>query len=406
MCQARASGPRPASWLSARSIAGWSGTRPAAEAPHRCQNASRTMLFNIHTGKWDDELLRLLRRPASVLPEVRCFQRGVWRRISDSLGPRAGSDRAASQAISRRRSSVRRCIAPGMTKNTYGTGCFMLLNTGDERCDVAQPAADDGCLEDWGAHGVRARKAASSSAAPSSSGCATDSASSGRRADVEALAASVPDNGGVYLVPAFAGLGAPHWDPYARGTIDRADARHDGGPPGAGRARRRSRIRSPICWTPCRRTPASRSTELRVDGGAARNNLLMQFQADVLGVPVVRPPITETTALGAAYLAGLAVGFWKNGDDLASQWRTERRFEPAMPASRVHELRARWTQALGTGQESGREEDVQCGRTDTISPARRGPAEGASERPYRPACSVTVRCPAMPIAEPKITSLR
>src|SRR5262249_48874401 len=163
--------------------------------------------------------------------------------------------------------------------------------------------------------------------------------------DVEALAASVPDNGNVYLVPAFAGLGAPHWDQYARGTIvgltRGATAAHI-----APAALESIAFQSADLLDAMQADAGVRLAELRVDGGASRNDLLMQFQADIIGAPVVRPQITETTALGAAYLAGLAAGFWTSEDEIASQWRAERRFEPAMPASRVRELRARWTQAL------------------------------------------------------------
>jgi glycerol kinase len=163
--------------------------------------------------------------------------------------------------------------------------------------------------------------------------------------DVEALALSVADNGGVYLVPAFAGLGAPHWDQYARGSIvgltRGATAAHI-----ARAALESIAFQSADLLDAMQADAGTRLDELRVDGGAARNDLLMQFQADMIGAPVVRPKITETTALGAAYLAGLAVGFWKSQDDITNQWRTDRRFEPSMKETRARELRARWTQAL------------------------------------------------------------
>jgi glycerol kinase len=164
-------------------------------------------------------------------------------------------------------------------------------------------------------------------------------------ADVEALAMSVPDNGDVYLVPAFAGLGAPHWDQYARGAIvgltRGATAAH------VARAALESiAFQSADLLDAMQADAGVRLAELRVDGGASRNDLLMQFQSDVIGAPVIRPTITETTALGAAYLAGLAVGFWKSAEEIAGQWRIDRRFEPQMPASRARELRGRWTQAL------------------------------------------------------------
>jgi glycerol kinase len=163
--------------------------------------------------------------------------------------------------------------------------------------------------------------------------------------EVEALALSVPDNGDVYLVPAFAGLGAPHWDQYARGAIvgltRGATAAHI-----ARAAIESIAFQSADLLDAMQADAGVRLAELRVDGGAARNDLLMQFQSDLIGAPVIRPKITETTALGAAYLAGLAVGFWKSGDEISKQWRTDRRFEPKMPISRVRERRARWTQAL------------------------------------------------------------
>jgi glycerol kinase len=163
--------------------------------------------------------------------------------------------------------------------------------------------------------------------------------------DVEALALSVPDHGNVFLVPAFAGLGAPHWDQYARGTLIGLTRGSTAGH--IARAALQSiAFQSADLLDAMQADAGTGVAELRVDGGAARNNLLMQFQSDLIGAPVVRPTITETTALGAAYLAGLAVGFWKNEQDIASQWRTDRRFEPAMPASRVRDMRERWTEAV------------------------------------------------------------
>jgi glycerol kinase len=236
------------------------------------------------------------------------------------------------------------CTSPGLTKNTYGTGCFMLQNTGARaplsrhklvttvawtRNGAAEYALEGsvfigGAVVQWLRYGLGIIR------------------SSG---DVEALALSVPDNGDVYLVPAFAGLGAPHWDPYARGTIvgltRGATAAHI-----ARAALESIAFQSADLLDAMQADTGIRLAELRVDGGAARNDLMMQFQSDLIGAPVVRPQVTETTALGAAYLAGLAVGFWKSGDDIASQWRAERRFEPSMATARVREMRARWTQAL------------------------------------------------------------
>ena len=310
-------------------------------------NASRTLLFNIHTLQWDDELLAALRVPRSVLPEVRSSSE-IYGEVTTTLGLEsvilggiAGDQQAALFG--------QMCTSPGMTKNTYGTGCFMLQHTG-----ASAPASRHKLLTTvaWTRDGVTAYALEGSVFVGGSvvqwlrDGLGVIRSSS----DVEALAMSVPDNGGVYLVPAFTGLGAPHWDSYARGTIvgltRGSSAAHI-----ARAALESIAYQSADLLDAMQADAGVRLAELRVDGGASRNDLLMQFQSDVIGAPVVRPQITETTALGAAYLAGLAVGFWKNDDDLASQWRTERRFEPAMPASRVHELRARWTQALARARE-------------------------------------------------------
>ncbi len=305
-------------------------------------NASRTLLFNIHTLQWDDDLLRALRVPRGVLPEVRSSSE-VYGEVTTALGLEsvalggiAGDQQAALFG--------QMCTSPGLTKNTYGTGCFMLQNTGTKapasrhqllttvawtRNGVAEYALEGsvfigGAVVQWLRDGLGVIR------------------SSG---DVEALARSVPDNGDVYLVPAFAGLGAPHWDPYARGAIvgltRGATAGHI-----ARAALESIAFQSADLLDAMQADAGVRLAELRVDGGAARNDFLMQFQSDMIGAPVVRPQITETTALGAAYLAGLSVGFWKSDDEIASQWRIDRRFEPAMPSSRVRELRGRWTQAL------------------------------------------------------------
>ena len=305
-------------------------------------NASRTMLFNIQTGHWDDELLQLLRVPASVLPEVRSSSE-VYGSVSTTLGLAdlpiggiAGDQQAALFG--------QMCITPGMTKNTYGTGCFMLQNTGGKSVastnrlltTVAWKIGNKieyalegsvfigGAVVQWLRDGLGLIKSS---------------------ADVGPLAASVPDNGGVYLVPAFAGLGAPHWDQYARGVII-----------GLTRGTTAGHIARAalegIAYQVADLGDAMKAdskvplTELRVDGGASKNDLLMQFQADILDVPVVRSAVTETTALGAAYLAGLAVGFWKDANEVSQQWRAERRFEPKLPLSQSSLLRERWSAAL------------------------------------------------------------
>src|SRR3989441_5708696 len=305
-------------------------------------NASRTLLFNIHTGDWDDELLRLLRVPRSVLPEVRTSSE-VYGEVTTTLGLAsaplggiAGDQQAALFG--------QMCVKPGLTKNTYGTGCFMLQNTGTKA-----PASRNRLLTTvaWKRNGVTEYALEGSVFIGGAvvqwlrDGLGLIRSSS----DVEALAGSVPDTAGVYLVPAFAGLGAPHWDPYARGA-----------PLGMTRGTTAAHI-APAALDSLAYQVADlldamqadagvRPGELRGGGGASRNDLLMQFQADLLGVPVARPAVTETTALGAAYLAGLAVGFWKNVEEIASQWRVERRFEPKMPAARAQELRERWKLAL------------------------------------------------------------
>jgi glycerol kinase len=305
-------------------------------------NASRTLLFDIRKLQWDDELLRILRVPRSVLPEVRASSE-VYGEVTTALGlesvPLAGIAGDQQAAL-----FGQLCTAPGLTKNTYGTGCFMLQNTG-----TTAPASRHKLLTTvaW-TRGGRTEYALEGSVFIG--GAVVQWLRDGlgvirSSAEVEALATSVPDSGDVYLVPAFAGLGAPHWDPYARGAIvgltRGSTAAHI-----ARAAIESIAFQSADLLDAMQADAGTRLAELRVDGGAARNDLLMQFQSDLIGAPVVRPQVTETTALGAAYLAGLAVGFWKGTEDLARQWRTERRFEPKLPASRARELRARWTQAL------------------------------------------------------------
>lgn len=305
-------------------------------------NASRTMLYNIRANKWDDDLLRLLNVPASMLPEVRASAEN-YGNVTTGLGldgvPIAGIAGDQQAAL-----FGQLCTEPGLTKNTYGTGCFMLQCTGQkavpsdnrlvttvawrigERTDYALEGSVfiAGAVVQWLRDGLKLIRSAE---------------------EVNDLAKTVPDNGGVYLVPAFAGLGAPHWDPYARGAlvgITRGTT--------AGHLARAAL--EAIAYQSADLLDAMQADahfpvqELRVDGGACRSDLLMQFQADLLGVPVVRPAVTETTALGAAYLAGLAVGFWKSPSEIASQRKIERRFEPSMPAGKAKELRARWTRAV------------------------------------------------------------
>ncbi len=308
-------------------------------------NASRTMLFNIHAGDWDDELLRLFDIPRALLPTVVpssgvCAMAAIDG-VDIPIAGIAGDQQAAlfGQA----------CLTPGLAKNTYGTGCFLLLNTGatpvTSRNNLLTTVAwlRDGVLDyalegsvfiggavvQWLRDGLQIVRHAS---------------------EIETLAASVPDNGGVYLVPAFAGLGAPHWDPYARGAIF-------GLTRGATRAHVARAALESIAFQSAdvlaamEKDAAIVLTELRVDGGASANNLLLQFQADLLGVPVVRPKILETTALGAAYLAGLAVGYWASTDDIGANWQVDRRFEPAMARDRADELRAGWHKAVARAKD-------------------------------------------------------
>jgi glycerol kinase len=305
-------------------------------------NASRTMLFSLRSGTWDDELLRVLNVPREVLPEVRSSSEVYGETTSGLLGSPvkiagiAGDQQAALFG--------QNCFSRGMAKNTYGTGCFMLMNIGEEpmvsknklittvawkengRTDFALEGSVfiGGAVVQWLRDGLGIIKAS---------------------ADVEKLAASVPDCGGVYLVPAFAGLGAPHWDQYARGTITGltrgTTAGHIARAALEGIAFQVGDILEVM-----KQDSGVPMNELRVDGGACANDLLMQFQADILQVPVVRPKVIETTALGAAYLAGLAARFWKNRDDVSRAWQVDRVFEPSKSADEASHRRKRWKEAL------------------------------------------------------------
>jgi len=305
-------------------------------------NASRTLLYDIHAGRWDPELLEIFGIPDRVLPEVRASS-GVVARTAEGLFaariPIAGIAGDQQAAL-----FGQRCVTPGAAKNTYGTGCFMLMHTGTvpvaSRNKLLTTAACPtgggpeyalegsvfiaGAVVQWLRDGLGIIKTS---------------------ADIERLAASVADNGGVFLVPAFAGTGSPHWDPYARGAIL-------GLTRGSAAAHIARAALESIAYQTADVLHAMEAdsgielAEMRVDGGAAKNNMLMQFQADLLGVPVVRPKITETTALGAAYLAGLAVGFWQDSEELGAQWRVERAFEPGMSRDRVAALLAGWRKAV------------------------------------------------------------
>ena len=292
-------------------------------------NASRTLLFDIHRGTWDDDLLRILRIPRSILPQVVSSSEVVGKtKDGIPIAGIAGDQQAALFG--------QRCITPGMAKNTYGTGCFVVMNTGDRVVNSK--------------HGLLATVACGNHYALEGSvfvaGAAIqwlrDNLGIVRRAsDVEALAASVPDSGGVTFVPAFTGLGAPHWDPYARGAITGltrgSSAAHI-----ARAALEAIALQNAEVLDAMRADSGLAIRELRVDGAASANNLLMQLQADVAGVRVIRSAIAETTALGAAYLAGLAVGFWTE-EQIDAQWRADRVFEPSGDA---RALRDQWSDAV------------------------------------------------------------
>ena len=305
-------------------------------------NASRTMLFNIHTLAWDDELLRIVDVPRSVLPDVRSSSE-VYGRVSADLGL---ADLPISGIAGDQQAALfgQMCVSPGLTKNTYGTGCFLLQNTG------RSPVASKNQLVTTVAWTVNGLTEYALEGSVFIGGAVVQWLRDGlgliqRSPDVERLATSVNDNGGVYLVPAFAGLGAPHWDPYARGLMIGITRGTTSGH--IARAAVESiAYQVADLLDAVQRDSSIPLAELRVDGGAATNDLLMQFQADILGVPVVRPAVTETTALGAAYLAGLAVGFWASPEEISTQWRVERRFEPLLAAAEAEVLRGRWREAV------------------------------------------------------------
>jgi glycerol kinase len=309
-------------------------------------NASRTLLFNIYTRQWDDVILKELGIPRSMLPTVKPSS-AVYGEVDPEFfgGPIPVAGAAGDQQAA---TFGQTCYEVGTAKNTYGTGSFMLINTGDKGVpsqhgllttigwglgDPAHPQITyalegsifiTGAAVQWLRDGLKAIKTS---------------------VEVEPLAALVPDNGGVYLVPAFVGLGAPYWDPYARGTIV-----------GLTRGSSISHVARATLESMCYQTRDVleameadghvRLKALRVDGGAVVNNLLMQFQADLLGVPVQRPKVAETTALGAAYLAGLAVGFWSSLHELSEHWQVDRTFEPRMNEDQREQLYAGWKRAV------------------------------------------------------------
>jgi len=318
----------------------WQLTRGKVHATD-ASNASRTMLCNIRTGDWDDELLKLFNVPRSVLPRIAASSEILGEAVDGLAGlPIAGVAGDQQAAL-----FGQACLKPGMVKNTYGTGCFMLMQTG------TKPVASKNNLLTTIAWRLGNQLEYALEGSVFIAGAAVQWLRDGlgiikTSAEVEALAAQVEDNGGVYLVPAFAGLGAPHWDAYARGTITGLTRGSTAGH--IARATLESMAYQSADLVHAMEADAGLPlTELRVDGGASVNNGLMQFQCDLLNVGVVRPRVSETTALGAAYLAGLATGVWKNKDEIASHWDAERRFEPRLADDKRRQLVAGWTKAVG-----------------------------------------------------------
>ncbi len=306
-------------------------------------NASRTMLFNIHSCEWDDDLLKIFHIPKNILPEVKASSE-VYGNSGSIIAPSSGVPIAGIAGDQQAALFGQLCTQPGMVKNTYGTGCFMLMNTGSKavisknnllttiawkinnRVEYALEGSIfiGGAVVQWlrdGLHLIRSS------------------------ADVEELASQVAETDGVYVVPAFAGLGAPHWNQYARGSIF-------GMTRGTTNAHIALAALESIAYQTYDVLKAMEADssisikELRVDGGATANNLLMQFQSDILHAPVVRPVVYETTALGAAYLAGLAVGFWNSIDDIQKQWQVDKKFIPVANEEKIKELLKGWQRAV------------------------------------------------------------
>ncbi|HEY1174036.1 MAG TPA: glycerol kinase GlpK [Verrucomicrobiae bacterium] len=307
-------------------------------------NASRTMLYNIHKGDWDEELLKLFGIPRAMLPEVRSSSEVYGEtNIFGTPIPIAGIAGDQQAAL-----FGQVCTKPGMVKNTYGTGCFMLMNTG------TKPISSKNNLLTTVAWKIGNKTEYALEGSIFIAGAVVQWLRDGlgiirSSSEVEALAAQAEDNGGVYLVPAFAGLGAPHWDQYARGTLVGL-TRGSGRPQIARAALEGIAYQVQDVLHAMEADAKVKLKELRVDGGACANNLLMQFQSDILKVPVTRPKVTETTALGAAYLAGLAVGYWKSVDAIASQWQADRRFKSTMKPAQHKKLLTGWNKALSRAE--------------------------------------------------------
>lgn len=305
-------------------------------------NASRTMLFNIHELKWDEELLKLFNIPLSMMPEVKSNSEIYGHTKTTIFAHKvpiagiAGDQQAALFG--------QMCLDPGSIKNTYGTGCFVMLNTGEK------PIVSKNNLLTTIAWQIGNKVNYALEGSIYIGGSVVQWLRDGlgiinHSSDVETLAQSVSDSGGVYFVPALTGLAAPYWDPYARGTIvgitRGTTTAHIARAALDGIAFQTYDIAQAMA-----KDMNDRLTELKVDGGASRNNLLMQFQADLLGIDVVRPKITETTAIGAAYLAGLGVGYWDSVDELRRQWKVERTFTPNLDSETVRTAREGWADAI------------------------------------------------------------
>ncbi len=310
-------------------------------------NASRTLLYNIQEHKWDEELLKILEIPKEILPEVRSCSEIYAETSPDFFSckiPIAGiaGDQQASLI-------GQACLTEGMVKNTYGTGCFLLMNTG------SSPVFSQKKLLTTIAYTIQGKTAYALEGSVFIAGAVVqwlrdELGLIENSSDIEELASSVPDTNGVYFVPAFTGLGAPHWDPYARGMIL-------GITRGTSSAHIARAALESIAYQVADVLKAMESdaripiSQIRVDGGAVKNNLLMQFQADLLSVPVIRPVITELTALGAAYLAGLAVGFWADQNEILSYWQAEKEFTPLLPKEKIQKNYLKWQKAVDVTQQ-------------------------------------------------------
>ncbi|MCC5804775.1 MAG: glycerol kinase GlpK [Opitutales bacterium] len=319
----------------------WQLTRRKAHVTD-VTNASRTLLLNIKTGDWDDEMLELFGIPRNMLPEVRSSSE-TYGEVAENLYP-AGAPLAGIAGDQHAALFGQACFKPGMAKNTYGTGCFLLMNTGEE----IVPSKNN--LLTTIAWRVRGKTEYALEGSVFIGGAVVqwlrDELRIVRSAEeLDQMAAGVKDAGGLFLVPAFAGLGAPHWDPYARGTavgITRGTNRAH-----FCRAALESiAFQSADLITCMEKDSGLKLKELRVDGGASKSEPLLQFQADLLGTPVIRPKNTETTAMGAAYLAGLAVGFWEDRKEITDRWEVDKTFTRERPAEEMKALQTDWDRAI------------------------------------------------------------